>query len=244
MVKGPCSHGKTLEEVAREVRVGLTRIGRRRKRFRSAEENSLREARSCIAEAVAAGVSPEEAAEATGYALKTVMRWVAKRKAGIRVISSEKAWEQLKQVRERRQHTATVEGRVSAAARGLVRKAMEVGIAAEEFAGTTGYTSRTVTRWFASVRHSLEQARRQREIVSSRRGRGSRPPQHLSPVEYDQWLVQEERRRRRVLRTHGLGARRNLGAEGGWLEVSASSARYAKQSWKGKAKRSQKRARG
>lgn len=242
MVKGPCSHGKTLEEVAREVRVELMRIDRRRKRFRSAEENGLREARKRVAEAVAAGVSAEEAALAAGYALKTVLRWLAKKKGGVRAVSIERAWDQLRRVDERRRHAAVTERKISARARGLVRRAMEVGIVATEFAETTGYTLKTVTKWFASVRHSLEQAQRQREITSVRRGKANRPPQHLSPVEYDRWLVQAERERRRVHRRHGVGTRRNLGAEGGWLEVPAASPQR-KKSLRGKAARRRKRAR-
>lgn len=249
MVKGPCSHGKTLEEVAREVRVCLARIDRRRKRFRSAEETGLREARRRIAEAAAAGISAEEASDATGYALKTVTRWLAKQKRReVRTVPLEKAWEQLARIGERRQRAAVTERRISAAARALVRKAMEVGIAADEFTRTTGYTSKTVAGWFESVRHSLEQSRRQREIASTRQGKGNRPPQHLSPVEYDQWLVQEERRRRHVLRSHGLRSRRklgterrNLGAEGGGLEASASHHPFVKKSLSARGKRGRKR---
>jgi hypothetical protein len=210
MVKGPYSHGKTPDEVAQEVRVYLARIGRRRRRFRSAEEKNLREVRKRVAEAVESGISAEEAAAAVGYKLMTVTRWLAKakRKGKVRALPKEKARERLDRIRARRRRTSQAELKVSAMARATVRKAMEAGIAAQEFADTTGYTLKIVTKWFVSVRRSLEQAQRQREIVSVRHGKRNRPPQHLSLVEYDQWLVQEDRRRKTVLRRHGLSPRR------------------------------------
>lgn len=217
----------------------LTRIGRRRKRFGSAEGNGLRDARRRVAEAAAAGISAEEAAHATGYAVKTVTRWLAK-KGEARVVPVERARDNLHKVGERRRQADVSERRIAARARGLVRKAMEVGIEATEFAEVTGYMVNTITKWFSSVRQSMEQAQRQRELASVRRGKRNRPPQHLSPAEYDQWLVQEDRRRRLVLRSHGLGRRLNLGLEGGWLEVPASPSRY-KKSLRGKAARGRKR---
>ncbi|MFC8583031.1 hypothetical protein ACFUGD_00385 [Streptomyces sp. NPDC057217] len=50
-----------------------------------------------------------------------------------------------------------------------------------------------------------EQAQRQRELIAIRRGKGSRPPQHLTEAEYDQWLVEADYKRRKVLRRYGLG---------------------------------------
>lgn len=212
MVKGPYSHGKTPDEVAREIRVHLTRIYRRRERFRSAQYKGLQEARKRVVEAVLAGVSHKDASMTTGYSEKTVTRWLSKGRSHAREVPLQKALAQLDRVRASRIHAVSVESRTSATARGLVRRAMEAGVGAEEFAIKTGYTAKTVDRWFASVRHVLEQSQRQREIMSVRQGKRSRPPQYLSPVEYDQWLAQEERRRRRVFRKHNLQARRRLNA--------------------------------
>lgn len=220
MVKGPYSHGKTPDEYAREIRVSMARINLRLKRFRSVEENNLREVRKHVVEGVTVGVSIEEAAAVAGYSPKTVARWLRKgKRIGPRPVSIEKAREQLDRMGVRRRRTAVEELRISSRARALVRKAMEVAIAPEEFAATTGYTSQTVTRWFASVRHSLEQSQRQGEIASVRKSRKNRPPQDLSPVQYDQWLVQEERRRRQVLHKHGLRPKRYRNAKNGRVEV-------------------------
>lgn len=81
-----------------------------------------------------------------------------------------------------RGRTSQEELRISRRARALVRRAMDVGIEAEEFAEMTGYSLNTVKRWFALFRRALEQAQRQRELAAARRGRRRRPPQHLSPA--------------------------------------------------------------
>lgn len=221
MVKGPYSHGKTREEVAREVRVHMTRINRRRRRFQNAEQHALLDVRRRVAEAVAAGVSAEEAAAVTGYKLETVARWLRKRRSGVRAVPIERAREQLDRIRERRRRTARDELKISARARALIRRAMVVGIEAEEFAEMTGYSLKTVERWFASARRMLEQAQRQRELASVRRGRRRRPPQHLSPAERERWLVEAERRRKWALQMHGLRSDRRRGAGGGQLEAPA-----------------------
>ncbi|GHC37970.1 hypothetical protein GCM10010348_76580 [Streptomyces anthocyanicus] len=204
MVKGPYSHGKTPEEVAREVRVHMTRICRRRQRFQTADQHALHDVRRRIAEAVAAGISAEEAAAVTGYKFQTVARWLVKRRSAVRAVPVERAREHLDRIRERRRRTAQEELKISARARALVRRAMEVGIEVEEFAEVTGYSLKTVNRWFDGVRRSLERAQRQREIASARRGKRRRPPQHLSPAERDRWLAEAERRRKWVLQRHGL----------------------------------------
>lgn len=241
MVKGPYSHGKTREEVAREVRVHMTRINRRCQRFRSADQHALRNVRRRVAEAVAAGVSTEEAAAVTGYKLQTVARWLAKRRNPVRAVSIERAREQLDRIQERRRRTAREELKIAARARGLVRRAMEVGIEVEEFAEITGYSVKTVTRWFASVRRSLEQAQRQREVASARRGRRRRPPQHLTPAERDRWLAEADRRRMWVLKRHGLRSGRKRGAKGGQREMPATSARRLKKPSIGGANQRRKR---
>lgn len=208
MVKGPCSHGKTLDEVAFELRVYLARIKRRRTRFRYADEKHLRDVRKRVVEAVAAGISTEQASASTGYSLTSVTRWLAKARGEVRIVPVEQAQDRLDRIRERRERSALEESRISVRARSVVRKAMEVGLGAQEFSDRTGYTLPIVKRWFASVRRSIEQAWRQRELASVRRGKRNRPPQHLSEVEYDQWLVREALRRRTVLRRYGLRANR------------------------------------
>lgn len=239
MVKGPYSHGKTREEVAREVRVHMTRINRRRQRFQSAEQRALVDVRRRVAEAVAAGVSAEEAADVTGYKLETVARWLRKRRGGVRAVPVERAREQLDGIRERRRRAARDELKISARARALVRRAMEVGVEADEFAEMTGYSLRTVERWFASIRRSLEQAQRQRELASARRGRRRRPPQHLSPAERARWLAEAERRRRWALQRYGLRSGRRR--RGDQLKAPAAPARRLKKPSSGGAKQHRKR---
>ncbi|MFC8795637.1 hypothetical protein [Streptomyces cinereoruber] len=141
----------------------------------------------------------------TGYKLETVERWLSKRKARTRDVSADEAKRRLELVNQRRRHVIRRDLIISKQAQGLVRKAMGSGIRAEEFASLSGYTEPRVNKWFASVRRTLEQAQRQRELIAIRRGKGSRPPQHLTEAEYDQWLVEADYKRRKVLRRYGLG---------------------------------------
>ncbi|MER5871967.1 hypothetical protein [Streptomyces sp. NPDC002044] len=212
MINKPILRRKAPAEVAEEVRVYLTRINRRRKRLRSADENYLREVRTRVVEAVSAGVDLKDVAEASGYQLTTVSKWVAKHRVAVREVELETARERLNKILERRRRMAAAELRISSKARSVIRRAMGVGLPAEAFADLTDYELPTVRRWFASVRRSLEHTQRRREIASVRRGKSNRPPQHLSPVEYDQWLVLEELRRRNVLQKHGLRPRRRVRA--------------------------------
>lgn len=212
MAKSPFSHGKTHEEVAAEVRVHLLRISRRRKRFRAAVERNLRETRQRIVEAVAAGFSVEDVATRTGYGVRTVQKWLAKGASVVRPISAEKAWERIERIHLQRHHTARLELKISARARGLVRKAVQVGITAEEFAGETGFTLKTTEKWFAAAHQSLEQAQRQREVAAVRRGKRNRPPQHLSLAERARWLVNEAERRKATLAKHGFSPESSSGS--------------------------------
>ncbi|MGW7434078.1 hypothetical protein ACWGIN_31675 [Streptomyces sp. NPDC054861] len=206
MAKGPLSHGKTFEEVAREVRVFLLRIKRRRQRFESVQSKLLVEARRYVVEAVAAGVPVEEVAPLVGYKAETVARWAAKNRSPVRSIPCDAARSQLDHVRHRRQRVTAEESRIAGKTRSIVRKSVEMGINAEEFTDLTGYTPKTVTRWYAAANKSLEQTRRQRELASIRRSKRNRPPQHLSPRAAQQWLEREQERRLRVLEAHGLKA--------------------------------------
>ncbi len=192
------------DEEAEDLRVHLIRISRRRKRLQSAGAKNLRDVRKRIAEAVAAGISLEKTAATSGYKLETVTRWLNKQKKGARVVPVEAAQRRLELIDQQRRRVIQRDLEISARAKALVRKAMAAGIAVDEFALLTGYTKPRVTKWFASVRRSLEQAQRQRELIAIRRGKGSRPPQHLSEAEYDQWLVAADYKRRKVLRRYGL----------------------------------------
>ncbi|MGW5071443.1 helix-turn-helix domain-containing protein, partial [Streptomyces cyaneofuscatus] len=202
MVKGPYSHGKTKAEVAGELRVYLVRINRRRSRFRCAEQRYLQEVRRHVVEAVTSGINVEEAAAAAGYTPKTVARWVAKRRVEVRGLPVERAQERLVRIGERRRRMSLTELKISARARSSVRRAMEVGLSAREFADITGYTAKTVDRWFESALQALEQAAQQREVAQARRGKRRRPPQHLSLAERAEWLAQRERRRTAVRRSY------------------------------------------
>ncbi|MCY0963360.1 hypothetical protein [Streptomyces sp. H27-H5] len=208
MIKKPGLPRKTPEEVASEVRVFLTRIQRRRKRFRAADEKHLREVRKRVLEAVWAGIGHEDVAKSSGYALKTVSKWVARCRVAVQEVEIDTARERLSIIHARRNRMAAEELRISTKARSVIRKAMGVGIPATEFAEITGYELSTVERWFASTRRVLLQAHRRWEIASVRRGKANRPPQELSPVEYDQWLVQDDQRRKSMLRKYGLQPRR------------------------------------
>lgn len=197
-------YGALPEEAAEDLRVHLVRISRRRKRLKLAGVNNLRDVRKRIAEAVAAGISLEMSAAMTGYKLETVMRWLNKQKKRPRVVPVETAQCRLELIDQQRRRTVQRDLEISARAKALVRKAMAAGIAIDEFALLTGYTKPRVSKWFASVRRSLEQAQRQRELIAIQRGKGSRPPQHLSETEYDRWLVEADYKRRKVLRRYGL----------------------------------------
>ncbi|MEU1777745.1 hypothetical protein ABZ501_32700 [Streptomyces sp. NPDC019922] len=241
MVKGPYSHGKTKAEVAGELRVYLVRINRRRNRFRCAEQRYLQEVRRHVVEAVVSGIGVEEVATAAGYTPKTVARWVAKRSSEARGLPVERAQERLARIRDRRRRMSQTELRISARARSSVRRAMEVGVSAREFSEITGYTSKTVERWFESARQALEQAARQREVAQARRGKRRRPPQHLSPDERAEWLAQRERRRAAVMQKNGFRVKpvRSLAAVQGVGEV----ARQPRTPWKKTSKPGRKRKR-
>lgn len=208
MINEPCLRGKTPEEVAEEVRVYLTRIERHRKRFQSASQRHMGEVRVRVVEAVLAGISREEAAAAAGYQLAAVSKWVAKHRKPVREVDAATARYRLDKIRERQRYMAETELRIAKKARLLVRKAITVEVSAEEFAGLTEYNLPTVERWFASVRKRLEQARRRRDLASVRRGKANRPPQHLSPAEYERWLLLEKQRRNAILQRYGLRSRR------------------------------------
>ncbi|MFF4013311.1 hypothetical protein [Streptomyces sp. NPDC001717] len=208
MIKKPGLPRKPPEEVAAEVRVFLTRVHRRRKRFRAADEKHLHEVRKRVVEAVSAGISPEEVAKTSGYTLKAVSKWTARYRSTVQKVEIETARERLGTIQARRTRMAAEELMISAKARSVIRKAMGVGIPATEFAELTDYEISTVERWFASTRRVLLQAVRRWEIASVRRGKANRPPQELSPVEYDQWLVQDDQRRKAMLRKYGLKSRR------------------------------------
>ncbi|MEU2476026.1 hypothetical protein ABZ601_33825 [Streptomyces sp. NPDC012842] len=241
MVKGPYSHGKTPTEVAGELRVYLVRINRRRNRFRCAEQRYLQEVRRHVVDAVVSGIGVEEAATAAGYTPKTVARWVAKRSSGARGLPIEKAQERLARVRDRRRRMSQTELKISARARSSVRRAMDVGLSPQEFSDITGYTSRTVDRWFESSRQALEQAARQREVAQARRGKRRRPPQHLSPDEHAEWLAQRERRRAAVMHKNGFRVKpvRSLVA----LQGVGEAAHQPKTPWKKASKPGRKRKR-
>lgn len=206
MAKGPLSHGKTREEVVREVLVFLMRIKRRRQRFESSQRNLLGDARRYVVEAVAADVAVEEVALLVGYGSETVSRWAAKHRSLARGVSEEVARRQLDRIHRRRQRSKAEASKTADKARSVVRTAVEMGITAEVFADLTGYNLETVDRWYASASKALEQVRRQRELASIRRTKRNRPPQHLSPEEAKQWLLEEYKRRFEVLRGHGLEA--------------------------------------
>ncbi|MEW2071667.1 hypothetical protein [Streptomyces sp. NPDC007346] len=239
MVKGPYSHGKTKAEVAGELRVYLVRINRRRSRFRCAEQRYLQEVRRHVVEAVTSGINVEEAAAAAGYTPKTVARWVAKRRVEVRGLPVERAQERLVRIGERRRRMSLTELKISARARSSVRRAMEVGLSAREFADITGYTAKTVDRWFESALQALEQAARQREVAQARRGKRRRPPQHLSPAERAEWLAQRERRRTAVMQKNGFRVRPVRSAVVG-LGVG-EVARLPKTPWKKTSKPGRKR---
>lgn len=239
MVKGPYSHGKTKAEVAGELRVYLVRINRRRSRFRCAEQRYLQEVRRHVVDAVTSGINVEEVAAAAGYTPKTVARWVAKRPGEARGTSIERAQERLARIRDRRRRMSQTELKISARARSSVRRAMKVGLSAREFSDITGYTTKTVDRWFESSRQALEQAARQREVAQARRGKRRRPPQHLSPAEHAEWLAQRERRRTAVMQKNGFRVKpvRSLAAGQRVGEV----ARLPRKPWKKTSKPGQKR---
>ncbi|MFF0561924.1 hypothetical protein [Streptomyces sp. NPDC004266] len=182
----------------------LIRIARRRERLRSTDSKHLLEVRKRVAEAVKAGISLEEAAKTTGYKLETITRWLSKQKDQARDVPTDKAKHRLELINQRRHRVTRRDLAISKQAQALVRKAMGAGIQADEFASLSGYTESRVTKWFASVRRALQQAQRQRELIATRRGKGSRPPQHLTEAEYDQWLVEADHKRRKVLRRYGL----------------------------------------
>lgn len=208
MIKRPGLPRKTPEEVAPEVRVFLIRLHRRRKRFREADQKHLREVRKRVAEAVSAGISPEEVAKICGYTPKTITKWLARRRATVQKVEIEVARERLSSIRARRSQLKAEEMLISARARSVIRKAMRVQLDAPEFVELTGYEMATVERWFASTRRVLSQAHRRREIASVRRGKANRPPQELSPVEYDQWLVEQDMRRKTLFRKYDLQPKR------------------------------------
>ncbi|MEU3670925.1 hypothetical protein [Streptomyces virginiae] len=228
MISDPRLHGKTREEAVEEIRVYLTRIERRRKRFQATSQNQLREVRTRVVEAVAAGLAHEEAAAAAGYQLATVSKWVAKRKTPVRAVDLETARCRLDKIRERQRSMAAAELRIANKARLVLRRAIAVEFTAEEFAGLTNYELTTVERWFASVRKRLEQSQRRRELASVRQGKANRPPQELSPVEYERWLAREKQRRIAVLQRYGMRSRRKKSAplpEGNRLPVKSRGRR-------------------
>ncbi|GGS83798.1 hypothetical protein GCM10010253_67710 [Streptomyces badius] len=149
----------------------------------------------------------------------------------------ERAQERLVQIGERRRRMSQTELKISAKARSSVRRAMQVGLSAREFSDITGYTTKTVDRWFESALHALEQAARQREVAQARRGKRRRPPQHLSPAQRAEWLAQRERRRSAVMQKNGFrvkpvrspGAGRGGGGGGGGV---GDMARLPRTPWK------------
>ncbi|MFD4833286.1 hypothetical protein ACFWPV_26040 [Streptomyces uncialis] len=208
MISNPRLHGKTSEEAAEELRVNLTRIARRRKRFQVTSQNQLRQVRTRVLEAVAAGLGFEEAAAAAGYQSTTVSRWVAKHRTPVREVDLATARHRLDKIRERQRSMAAAELRIARRAKLLVRRAIAVEFTAEEFASITNYNRKAVERWFTAVRNRLEQNRRRRELASVRRGKANRPPQELSPAEYERWLAREQQRRKAVLQRYGMRPRR------------------------------------
>ncbi|GLX19860.1 hypothetical protein [Streptomyces lavendulae] len=209
MISEPGLRGKTREDVVEEIRVYLTRIERRRKRLQAATQNYMREVvRPRLVEAVAAGIPPEEVAAATGYRPNAVSKWVDKHRTAVREVDLETARGRLDQIREKKRSTSAAELRISSKAKLVVRRAIAAELSPEEFASLTTYQLTTVEGWFASVRKRLEQARRRRELASVRQGKANRPPQELSPAEYEQWLVLEKQRRNAVLERYGMRSRR------------------------------------
>ncbi|MDA5283669.1 hypothetical protein [Streptomyces sp. Isolate_45] len=208
MIKRPGLPRKTPEEVAPEVRVFLIRLHRRRKRFRKADQKHLCTVRQRVAEAVSAGIGPEEVAKICGYAPKTIDKWLAKHRDPVQEVEIDAARERLSGLRAQRSKLKAEEMLISARARSVIRKAMRAQLDAPEFVELTGYQRATVERWFASTRRVLSQAHRRREIASVRRGKANRPPQELSPVEYDQWLVEQDMRRKTLFRKYELQPKR------------------------------------
>ncbi|MFB7183567.1 hypothetical protein ACFCYI_38395 [Streptomyces sp. NPDC056257] len=228
MISDPRLHGKSREEVVEEIRVYLTRIERRRKRFQATSQNQLREVRTRVVEAVAAGLAHEEAAAAAGYQPATVSKWVAKHRTAVRPVDLATARHRLDKIRQRQRSMAAAELRISRKAKLVVRRAIAVEFTAEEFAGITTYNLEAVERWFTAVRNRLEQTRRRRELASVRRGKANRPPQELSPAEYARWLARETQRRRAVLQRYGMRPRRKKPApppEGNRLRLKSPGRR-------------------
>ncbi|WGP08171.1 hypothetical protein [Streptomyces sp. SH5] len=94
------------------------------------------------------GINVEEVAAVIGYTPETVARWVAKRRREARGLPMEMAQERLVRIGERRRRMSQTELKISAKARSSVRRAMEVELSAQEFSDITGYTTKTVDRWF------------------------------------------------------------------------------------------------
>ncbi|MGW3952493.1 hypothetical protein ACWEKM_16560 [Streptomyces sp. NPDC004752] len=191
----------------------IDEIFRRRLTVKEAGKRHLAAARRIVALASVAGIEPLEAAELTGYALRTCTKWAARRgRAEVsveqaRAMPCEQVRLRLRQVGVARQRQTEREQELAQFTAAVAATARRREMSPVEFAAATGYTVHVVESWYETARKVAHQAARNSKLTEFR-------------------LKAGQSRTRAVLRER---EQRWLQARGPWRDEWATPGRQAKK---------------